>query len=116
MLSLERRAVDSRAMQWASPLLALVLTIITGMGIFMALGKDPVEGLTFFFLTPLSDTHGWAELGLKMAPLLLCVAALSLTRARRVPRSQALRVIIFWCDAREEQALQVRLGPMGSTF
>ena len=71
MLSLERRAVDSRAMQWASPLLALVLTIITGMGIFMALGKDPVEGLTFFFLTPLSDTHGWAELGLKMAPLLI---------------------------------------------
>jgi simple sugar transport system permease protein len=78
MLSLERRAVDSRAMQWASPLLALVLTIITGMGIFMALGKDPVEGLTFFFLTPLSDTHGWAELGLKMAPLLLCAAGLTI--------------------------------------
>ncbi|MEE3159097.1 MAG: ABC transporter permease, partial [Pseudomonadota bacterium] len=78
MLSLERRAVDSRAMQWASPLLALILTIITGMGIFMALGKDPVEGLTFFFLTPLSDKHGWAELGLKMAPLLLCAAGLTI--------------------------------------
>ena len=78
MLSLERRAVDSRAMQWASPLLALLLTVITGLFLFMALGKDPIEGLTFFFLIPLSDAQGWAELGLKMAPLLLCAAGLTI--------------------------------------
>lgn len=78
MLSLERRAIDSRLMQWGSPLLALVLTIITGMLLFMALGKDPVQGLTFFFIIPLSDAQGWAELGLKMAPLLLCAAGLTL--------------------------------------
>lgn len=78
MLSLERRATDSRLMQWASPLLALVLTVITALCLFLALGKDPVEGLSFFFLIPLSDAHGWAELGLKMAPLLLCAAGLTI--------------------------------------
>lgn len=77
MLSLERRAVDSRLMRWASPLLALSLTVLTGFLMFLALDKDPVEGLTFFFLIPVSDAQGWAELGLKMAPLLLCAAGLA---------------------------------------
>ena len=44
---------------------------------FVVMGKDPVEGLKFFFITPLSDRHGLAELGLKMAPLLLCAAGLT---------------------------------------
>lgn len=83
MLSLERRAQDSALMRWSSPLLALVLTIVTGFVMFLALDRDPVEGLTFFFITPLSDIHGWAELGLKMAPLLLCAAGLTICyRAR----------------------------------
>lgn len=77
MLLLERRPVDSSLMRWASPVLALVLTVITGFVLFLAMGKDPVEGLTFFFITPISDLIGLAELGLKMAPLLLCAAGLT---------------------------------------
>ncbi|QJD57473.1 ABC transporter permease [Pseudomonas sp. gcc21] len=84
MLSLERRAVDSRLMQWASPVLALLLTVLTGLVLFWALGKDPLAALGFFFLVPLSDTHGWAELGLKMAPLLLCAAGLTVCYRTRV--------------------------------
>lgn len=42
--------------------------------------------------------------------LLLHVAECSLTRARRVSVPQALRVITFWRDAGEEQALHLCLG------
>ena len=77
MLVLERRPVDSSLMRWASPLLALILTIVTGFCLFLSMGKDPVEGLKFFFITPISDLMGLAELGLKMAPLLLCAAGLT---------------------------------------
>lgn len=77
MLQLERRPADSKLMRWASPLLALALTVVTGFFLFLALDKDPVEGLTFFFITPVSDVNGLAELGLKMAPLLLCAAGLT---------------------------------------
>ncbi|WP_165856385.1 ABC transporter permease [Marinobacter sp. JSM 1782161] len=77
MLLLERRQVDSRLMQYASPILALVLTLITGFLIFLGLDRDPVEGLRHFFITPISDAIGWAELGLKAAPLLLCAAGLT---------------------------------------
>ncbi|MFW5824763.1 MAG: ABC transporter permease [Marinobacter sp.] len=83
MLQLERRPVDSALMRWVSPLLALVLTVATGFALFLAMGKDPVEGLTFFFITPVSDLDGLAELGLKMAPLLLCATGLTVCyRAR----------------------------------
>ncbi|MGP4843011.1 ABC transporter permease [Marinobacter sp. 1Y8] len=77
MLSLERRGVDSRLMRYGSPVLALVLTVVTGFLVFLLLDRDPIEGLRYFFITPISDRQGWAELGLKMAPLLLCAAGLT---------------------------------------
>jgi simple sugar transport system permease protein len=78
MLQLERRPVASPVMQWASPVIALSLTIITGYLIFTAMGRDPIDSLTYFFITPLASAYGWAELGIKMAPLLLCAAGLTL--------------------------------------
>ncbi len=78
MLRLERRPVDSPVMRWLSPLLALLLTVVTGFFLFLAMGRDPLEGLKFFFITPVSDVQGLAELGLKMAPLLLCAAGLTI--------------------------------------
>ncbi|BES69442.1 ABC transporter permease [Marinobacter nanhaiticus D15-8W] len=78
MLSLERRPVDSKTMTYASPVLALVLTIVTGFLIFLGLDRDPIEGLRHFFITPINSSYGWAELGLKMAPLLLCAAGLTI--------------------------------------
>lgn len=84
MLLLERRPVASSLMRWASPLLALILTIITGFVLFLVMEKDPVEGLKFFFITPVSDLSGLAELGLKMAPLLLCAAGLTVCYRARI--------------------------------
>ena len=45
MLRLEVRPQPSRAWGLASPLLALVITVVIGVCLFAALGKDPVRGL-----------------------------------------------------------------------
>lgn len=78
MLTLERRAQPSRLMAWCSPLLAVLLTALCGSVLFMAVGKDPIASLQVFFLEPLRDVHGWAEVGIKVAPLLMIAVGLSI--------------------------------------
>lgn len=77
MLRLEPRAEASRLMSWLSPLLAAVLTLVAGMAVFSALGKDPVDGLRLFLLNPLKDLYGVSELLLKATPLMLCAIGLA---------------------------------------
>lgn len=77
MLLLERRELDSNLFRWLSPVIAISLTLVTAGLIFLAMNRDPIQGLIYFFITPLSDIYGWSELGLKMAPLLLCAAGLT---------------------------------------
>ncbi|QNM98950.1 ABC transporter permease [Chitinimonas koreensis] len=77
MLKLESRAEPSRAMRYASPLLAVVLTLLGGLLVFSALGKDPVEGFKVFFLNPVRDLDGIAELLLKATPLMLISVGLA---------------------------------------
>ncbi len=50
MWKLEARPEPSAFWRIASPLLALVLTVILGVLLFLVLGKDPVKGLQVFFL------------------------------------------------------------------
>lgn len=78
MLRLERRAQPSRMMAWCSPLLAVALTAILGALLFMAVGKDPAASLRVFFFEPVKDMQGWAEVGIKMAPLLTIAVGLSI--------------------------------------
>src|SRR5690606_10095512 len=72
------RAEPSRRMVWLSQLLAVALTALCGLGLFMLVGKPPLDGLAVFFIAPLSSAHGWAEIGVKMAPSLLCAVGLAL--------------------------------------
>jgi simple sugar transport system permease protein len=60
-----------------SPILAVLLTILFGAILFSALGKDPVAGLSIFFLEPIKDLRGWSEVGVKVAPLLLIAVGLA---------------------------------------
>lgn len=78
MLVLERRAQPSRVMAWMSPLMAVILTALCGSILFMAVGKDPIASLEVFFLEPIKDRHGWAEVGVKVAPLLMIAVGLSI--------------------------------------
>jgi len=77
MLRLERRPEASHVMSYASPLIAIVLMLIGGLLLFMALGKDPVEGFIVFFINPISDAYGISELFLKATPLMLIAIGLA---------------------------------------
>jgi simple sugar transport system permease protein len=71
MLRLEARAQPSTGWAYASPLLALVITVVVGVGLFMLLGKDPVRGLQIFFWEPIKSGYAWSELIVKATPLLI---------------------------------------------
>ncbi len=71
MLRLEARPEPSRAMSFASPLLALAITVAIGVALFLLLGKDPIASLAVFFVEPLKNAYNLSELSLKAAPLVL---------------------------------------------
>jgi simple sugar transport system permease protein len=77
MLRLEARAQPSRGWGYASPLLALVLTVVIGVLLFLALGKDPVAGLRVFFWEPIKSSYALGELTVKATPLLLIALGLA---------------------------------------
>src|SRR5206468_11669799 len=70
-VKLETRAEPSRLMGYLSPLLAAVLTVIAGFILFSALGKNPLQAFYTFFIYPVHDLNGVAELLLKASPLML---------------------------------------------
>ena len=77
MLRLEARAEPSAAMRYASPLIAVGLTLLCGLLLFAVLGKNPAEGFRVFFLSPLKDAYGVSELFLKATPLMLIAVGLA---------------------------------------
>jgi simple sugar transport system permease protein len=77
VLKLETRPEPSRLMSVASPLLALAITVLIGTILFAALGKDPVRGLTLFFIDPLKSAYALSELAVKATPLLLIALGLA---------------------------------------
>jgi ABC-type uncharacterized transport system permease subunit len=78
MLTLEARPQPSRAMSVASPLLALAVTVVLGVLLFMLLGKDPLRGLQVFFVEPIKNGYALSELSVKATPLLLIALGLAL--------------------------------------
>ncbi|NVK18538.1 MAG: ABC transporter permease [Methylocystaceae bacterium] len=77
MIRLEPRLAPSRTMVYGAPLLAVVLTLITGAALFSALGYNPLQSLYLFFIQPISDSYGITELLLKATPLTLCAVGLA---------------------------------------
>ena len=63
MLKLEARSQPSDFWRIASPLLALVLTVVLGVILFVMLGKDPVKGLAVFFWEPSTTVSTKANKG-----------------------------------------------------
>ena len=77
MLRLEPRPAPSRAWTWASPLLALAITVVIGVVLFSVMGKDPLRGLQVFFWEPIKSAYALGELGIKATPLLLIALGLA---------------------------------------
>ena len=77
MLKLEARADPSRLWTYASPLLALFLTVLIGALMFSALGKNPIKGLEMFFWQPIHNAYALGELLVKATPLLIIALGLA---------------------------------------
>ena len=77
MIKLEARAQPSKLMSMASPLLALALTVLIGVLLFILLGKDPLRGLQVFFIEPVKNLYQISELTVKATPLILIALGLA---------------------------------------
>ncbi len=78
MLVLERRAERSVKAALLSPLIAIVLTLITMAIVFALLGKDPLSVLYVYFIEPLLDAYSLQEIVVKATPLVLIGVGLAL--------------------------------------
>ena len=75
---LEPRPGHSQLMVYLSPVLAVLLTLLSGLVIFALLGKNPVEALYTFFVLPVTSLYGFSELIVKATPLVLIGVGLAL--------------------------------------
>ena len=76
-LKLEARPQPSRTWTYASPVLALLCTVVVGVILFALLGKDPLRGLQVFFWDPIKTPYAIGELLVKATPLLLIALGLA---------------------------------------
>lgn len=76
-LKLEARLEPSRAMVVASPIIAVVATLVVGAVVFTALGFDGLGAIQQIFLSPLLSAYRWQDLLVKAAPLAIIALGLS---------------------------------------
>ncbi len=77
MFKLEARAQPSRLLMVGSPVIALLITVLVGSLLFVALGKNPVDGLRMFFYEPIKNVYSLTELTIKATPLVLIALGLA---------------------------------------
>jgi simple sugar transport system permease protein len=77
-LVLEKRAERSTLIAIASPLIAIVLTLVTISIVFAILGKNPIAALNVYFIEPLTDSYSLGEIVVKATPLVMIAIGLSL--------------------------------------
>lgn len=77
-LRLERRGEPSATMVWMTPILAVFLTLLSGLALFAALGYDPIRALHGFFIEPVSSVRGVTELLVKASPLAIIAIGLAI--------------------------------------
>jgi general nucleoside transport system permease protein len=74
---LEPRLQPSNFWVYSSPVLALLITVVVGVILFLALGKDPLRGLEMFFWQPIRSPYALGELMVKATPLLVIALGLA---------------------------------------
>lgn len=78
LLKLEPRGERSKVMIYATPFIAIALTLLFGSGLFALMGHAPQTALYTFFIKPVSDVYGMSELLVKATPLILCATGLAI--------------------------------------
>ena len=59
------------------PVIAVVMTLLTGSIIFSIMGFNPLFALHTFFISPISSAYGFSELLVKATPLALIAIGLA---------------------------------------
>lgn len=77
-LKIEPRRETSLALLYATPFLAVLLTVITGFFLFLVMGYAPLPGLYHFFISPVLSLYGISELMVKAAPLIMIGVGLAM--------------------------------------
>ena len=81
MMRLEKRPTPSRAWSWATPLVAVLATMIAGGMLFGALGTDPFVAIRTIFWDPVFGEFAFyyrGQLLVKAGPLILIAVGLAL--------------------------------------
>lgn len=78
MLKLVPRKEPSQVMLYATPFVAVLLTLIAGFVLFTILGKDPGHAMWLIFVKPLTSFNSLAELLVKGTPLILIAVGLAI--------------------------------------
>ncbi len=77
-LKLEKKLQPSKIMLFATPILAVLLTMVLGAIIFSLLGYDGLGAVREIFLTPILNSLKWQDLAVKAAPLIIIGIGLSI--------------------------------------
>ncbi len=77
MMKLEPRKEISKALLYVTPVMAIILTILAGILMFIVLGKPPLQAIYIIFVEPLTDSFLIAEMIVKATPLILIAIGLS---------------------------------------
>ena len=71
------RGHPSLVMSYWAPIIAIILTLLTGSIIFSFMGFNPIFALHTFFISPISNSYGISELLVKATPLALIAIAIA---------------------------------------
>ncbi len=77
MMKLEPRKEISKSLLYVTPVMAIILTILAGILMFIFLGKPPLQAIYIIFVEPLTDSFLIAEMIVKATPLILIAIGLS---------------------------------------
>ena len=77
MIRLEPRKEMSQHLLYLTPIMAVGLTIVLGMFMFLFLGQNPFRAIGIIFITPLTDLFTISEMIVKATPLILIGLGLS---------------------------------------
>lgn len=75
--SIVSRPQSSNIMNILVPIIAIILTLITGAIIFSLMGFNAFFALHIFFISPISSAYGISELLVKATPLALIAVGLA---------------------------------------
>ncbi len=77
-IELEARGQPSVLMTWLSPVIAILLTLLFGVLMFVLMGQDPINALYIYFVQPLTSAYQIQELIVIATPLILIGIGLSI--------------------------------------